>query len=342
MPVTVVVEAADRDPVRVEASGPLTGVDLDLLPDGPCVVQISNPLRPADHERLGRWFESHPDAELRAYGQLPENLDFLVHYPRLDRFTLDGSDHTITDATGLRHLPETLHSLAIDIGVRCDLEVLARFRELRNLRLVGVRQGPEALAGLPVRELHLSGLTTLEGIETLPGVATLRLNSVTADLGPLRALEHVTDLTLVLGGCKDLTPLAQLEGLHRFEACRVRGLADVSPVLGEHLEELYLAHLPQVTAFPPLNRAHALRRITLEHMRGIADLATFGEAPALRELALVEMEHLEPRNLATLAGHPTLATVSIGLGSNRKNLAARDLIRIPGDYGGHPWPPLSA
>lgn len=341
MPVTVVSDAFGAHPARVEVRSPLDDRDLALLPNGPCVVQFSNPLTCPEHERLGQWFDTHPDAELRAYGQLPDTLDFLRHYPRLGGFTLDCAYRAITDATGLAHLPDTLHSLAIDVRLPGSgtLDVLARFRELRTLLLGTIRRLPKVLAGLPVTELTLSEVKTLDGISALPGVTTLRLYSVSADLAPLLALDHLTDLTLTLGGCRDLTPLAQLPGLRRFEAALVRGLADVSPVVGERLEDLHLASLRQVTALPPLTRARSLRRVHLQHMRGLADLAPLEDAPALQELSLIEMQHLQPENLTPLARHPTLATVSIGLGSNRKNLAARDLIQIPGNYGGHTWPP---
>jgi hypothetical protein len=76
-------------------------------------------------------------------------------------------------------------------------------------------------------------------------------------------------------------------------------------------------------------------------MRGLSDLGPLRDAPALRELWLIEMEHLQPEDVAVLAGHPTLTQMHVGLGSDRKNLAARDALRITGNYGGHPWPPVS-
>jgi hypothetical protein len=51
------------------------------------------------------------------------------------------------------------------------------------------------------------------------------------------------------------------------------------------------------------------------------------------------MQHLTPEAFAMLAGHPTLVSVIVGLGSDRKNLAVRDALRIPGRYGRHQWPP---
>jgi hypothetical protein len=73
-------------------------------------------------------------------------------------------------------------------------------------------------------------------------------------------------------------------------------------------------------------------------MRGLRDLTTLRRAPALHELRLVDMRHLAPDQVAVLAGHPTLRRVHAGLGSDRKNLAVRDALRIEGTYGPHEWP----
>ncbi|MGY1607672.1 hypothetical protein [Geodermatophilus sp. SYSU D00700] len=76
-------------------------------------------------------------------------------------------------------------------------------------------------------------------------------------------------------------------------------------------------------------------------MRGLSDLGPLLDAPALRLLSLIEMEHLQPEDVAVLASHRTLTQVHIGLGSDRKNPAVRDALRISGTYGGHPWPPAN-
>jgi hypothetical protein len=94
-----------------------------------------------------------------------------------------------------------------------------------------------------------------------------------------------------------------------------------------------------VVELPPLHDARSLEVATLEHMRGLNDLSPLRDAPALRRLALIEMQHLQPEDVAVLAGHPTLTRLDVGLGSDRKNLAVRDAVRIAGSYGGHPWPP---
>jgi hypothetical protein len=339
MTVTTVSTGFAGVPSRVEVSSPLHPGDLRSLPQGPCIVQFGSLLSSSEHEQLGNWFADHPHAELRAYKALPPTLDFLRAYPRLTAFTLDGD---VSDASGLAFLPDSLRSLFIDVRLprRDDLDSLARFGQLDTLGLAAIRRLPDSVAGLPVTKLHLGGVKTLDGIDSLPQVQMLRLNNATADLTPLLTLRHLADLTLALGGCRDLAPLAKHPTLRRLSAWLVRGLDDVSPLARiRQLEELYLSKLRGVVELPPLHDGQALMDVTLEHMRGLNDLAPLRDAPALRRLALIEMEHLQPEQVTVLAGHLTLAQLDVGLGSDRKNLAVRDAVRIPGDYGGHSWPP---
>ena len=341
MPITTVAEGSSAYPARVEVSSPLRPRALPSLPHGPCVVQFGSLLSMSEHELLGNWFAEHPDAELRVYAGLPPTLDFLRAYPRLTAFTLDSD---VTDASGLAFLSDSLRSLVIDARLPRpnDLDALARFRQLDSLGLGGIRRLPDSVGGLPVTSLGLGNVKSLDGLGSLPDVRTLRLQSATADLTPLMKLPYLEDLTLALGGCRDLRPLAELRSLRRFSAWLVRGLDDISPLARlPELQKVYLSKLRGVVELPPLRDAQALTEVTLEHMRGLSDLGVLRDAPALRELRLIEMEHLQPEDVAVLAGHPTLSRMHVGLGSDRKNLAVRDALRIDGNYGGHPWPPAS-
>jgi len=339
MTVTTVTPASSAHPARAEVNTPLRPGELASLPDGHSVVQLGSELSTEEHELLGQWFAEHPDAELRVYAGPPRTLDFLEAYPHLTAFTLDAE---VADAAGLAFLPDSLRALTIDARLPSptDLDVLARFRDLDVLGVSGVRRLPASAAGLPIRTLHLGNVRTLDGLGSLPHVRTLRLQSVSADLAPLTELLHLEDLTLALGGCSDLGPLAQVPSLRRFSAWLVRGLTDIGPLTRlPQLREMCLATLAAVHDLPPLRDARSLTDVTLEHMRGLTDLGPLRNAPALRKLSLIEMEHLQPDDVAVLAGHPTLTELHVGLGSDRKNRAARDALRIAGSYGGHPWPP---
>jgi hypothetical protein len=344
VPITL-IPVGPSQPGRALALPPLSRRCLRALPDGECVVQFPRPLADNDHALLGEWFAAHPAAELRAYatGASP-SLDFLRHYPTLRRFTIDTAYAPVEDASGLGYLPDDLERLVIEVPLprRGDDDTLARFRRLTALRLGGTRRLPESMRRLTaLTDLAVMGpVPSLAALSDLTGLRTLELRSVSCDLEPIRALRRLEELTLTLGGVRDLAPVSGLPRLRRFAARLVRGLADVEPLARvEHLEVLGLDKLKQVTRLPDLSHARALGEVALTHLRGLRDLTPLRRAPALRVLRLVEMEHLRPADVAVLAGHPTLRELYVGLGNDRKNLAARDALRITGAYGGHLWPP---
>jgi hypothetical protein len=57
-------------------------------------------------------------------------------------------------------------------------------------------------------------------------------------------------------------------------------------------------------------------------MKGLCDLSVLLTAPALEELQLSSMGHLDPGQVMQLASLPTLRKATLGLGSNWKNTAA--------------------
>ncbi len=62
-----------------------------------------------------------------------------------------------------------------------------------------------------------------------------------------------------------------------------------------------------------------------------------GTAPALEAAELIDMRHLQPQDLAPLAGLPRLKAVTPGLGSLRKNEAAAALLGLPPVSGPYDW-----
>jgi hypothetical protein len=72
-----------------------------------------------------------------------------------------------------------------------------------------------------------------------------------------------------------------------------------------------------------------LRRVHVETMKGLRDLRPLTTAPALEQLSLVDMRHLQVEDLRCLVGLPHLKGVDPGLGSVRKYEAARALLGLP-------------
>ena len=64
-------------------------------------------------------------------------------------------------------------------------------------------------------------------------------------------------------------------------------------------------------------------------MKGLRDLRPLATAPALEAIELIDMRHLQPEDLAPLAGLPHLKAVTPGLGSRRRNEAATAMLGLP-------------
>ena len=314
--------AGDPPPEREfrNVESPLTAEMLRPSATGAGVVQFRSLLTDADFAQLGEWFRQYPSMKLRAYGSYDgsiRDLEFLRFFPTLRRFAADALYSSLGSLDGLRHLPPELEELVIGwTKRRLDLAVLGRFGDLSTLYLEGQTKGIEVLSSLrAIEDLTLRSIT-------LP------------DLSLLLPLRRLLSLDLKLGGTRDLGLLPRIGELRYLELWLIRGLSDIS-VVGElpTLRSLFLQALRQVEALPDLHRAVSLRRVHLETMKGLRDLGPLATAPALEAVALIDMRHLQPADLAPLVGLPHLRAVTAGLGSRRKTEAAAALLGLPGVIG---------
>jgi hypothetical protein len=288
------------------------------------VVQFSSRLSDGEFQRLAKFLEDYPDVPLRAFGSYDgsiRDLDFLQFFPQLRAFQADAMYQSLQDIQGLNHLP----SDATFIGLgrtkqRLSLSPLGRFSRLRRLYLEGQTKDIEVVSEL--RSLHS---VTLRSI-TLPDLSLL------VPLTDLRALD------LKLGGTRDLGLLPAFEQLLYLEVWMVRGFSDLSPVADvPSLEELFVQALKNVTQLPDLSKLRSLRRVHLETMKGLQDLRPLLTAPALEEVRIIDMGHLQPSDVAVLAGKATLRRATVGLGSRTKNDAVSRLLPLPAaEFGRHP------
>lgn len=292
--------------------------ELDRLDGRPETVQFASALTEAEYALLGAWFADQPTKTLRAYASYDgtiTDLEFLRHFPTLRSFQADALYHSLTNIDGLAYLPDDAHFIGLgQTKKRFSLTPLARFTRLRRLYLEGQSKDIEVVSDL--RDLRSLTLRSI----TLPDLTLL------TPLSGLRALD------LKLGGTKDLALLPELQSLEYLELWMVKGLADLSPIAElPNLEYLFLQALRQVERLPAMSELIALRRLWLETMKGLSDLAPIREAPHLRQLAVVDMGHLQPDAFAPLAGKPTLESLRAGLGSKRKNRAVDELMHLPSD-----------
>jgi len=310
-------------PTLREVCSPLTEEDLAPLVPEHTTVQISSRLTDDEFRRLADFMTGYPDVRLRVYGgyngSIPD-LDFLRFFPRLRRFSVDAI-YDLASLDGIGLLSDELEDLLIGWtrSKRFSLRTLAKFSRLRKLYLEGQQKQFEAIG-----ELEALEDLTLRSI-TLP------------DLSALVPLRRLTSLDIKLGGTHDLALLPRVGRLTFVELWRIRGMVDVSPLADiETLERFFLQTLKGVTALPSFARSPNLRAVALDTMKGITDLAPLAHAPNLERLGLIQMCQLEPEALRPFIGHRTLKDGSWGLCSDRKNIAAWDLLPLGDPPFNHP------
>jgi hypothetical protein len=310
-------------PTIREVCSPLIPEDLAPLVPEHTTVQISSRLTDDDFVRLASFMGNYPHVRLRVYGGYDDSitdLDFLRFFPKLRRFSVDAF-YDLPSLDGIALLSDELEDLLIGStrSKRFSLRNLRKFRRLRTLYLEGQQKDFEAVG-------------ELEGLEDL----TLRSITV-PDLSALLPLRKLSSLDIKLGGTRDVSLLPQIGALTYVELWRIRGIEDVSCLADvPTLERFFLQTLKGVTALPSLARSQKLHSVALDTMKGITDLTPIADAPNLERLMLIQMCHLEPEALRPLIGHPTLRDGTWGLCSDRKNIAAWDLVPLGEPPFNHP------
>jgi hypothetical protein len=310
--------AGDPPPAaeRRHVASPLTDEMLRPSPTGRGVVQFDRLLSDDEFERLADWMAQYPEMMLRAYGSYDgsiTDLEFLRFFPTLRRFDADALHSRLRSLDGLRHLPDDLEELAIgDTTPRQDLAVLGRFRQLKSLWVEG----------------HTRHIEVIGELKTLD---RLSIRSITLpDLSLMLPLRSLRALEIKLGGTTDLRLLPKIGQVRYLELWLIRGLDDIAPIgrMGS-LRSVFLQALKRVERLPDFSGAPDLRRVHLMQMKGLRDLRPLATAPALEELLLVEMAQLQVDDLRPLLDVPRLRAVTLGLGSVRKNDAAKAMLDLP-------------
>lgn len=305
----------------MDVRSPVSKETLGSIHAGLTHVQFVSALTDAEYMAVADRMRPLPNVALRAYGSYDgsiTDLDFLRHFPFLRSFQADALYHSLANIDGLGFLPDDVAFIGLgQTKAKLTLRPLARFKELHRLYLEGQTKDIDVIGELT----ELRGVT-LRSI-TLPDL------SLFIPLANLRALD------LKLGGTKNLDLLPALTSLEYLELWMVKGLSDLSSVAElPHLEYLFLQALRQVQRLPDMGRMTGLKRLWIETMKGISDLSPIRDAPNLRQLAVVDMGHLQPEALEPIVGHHTLESVRVFLGSKRKNDAVAKLINLPqeGDW----------
>jgi hypothetical protein len=148
---------------------------------------------------------------------------------------------------------------------------------------------------------------------------TLR-SITTPDLLYMSNLQRLWSLDIKLGGIRGFAGIEGKQSIKHLELWQVRDLRCID-VVGSlpGLQNLFLQSLPHIELFPGLTDASALRRITVESLKGLYDFAALETAPALEEFALLGGRNQNPRQLLPVLNNPRVQKINAFFGSDRKN-----------------------
>ncbi|MGE5270226.1 MAG: hypothetical protein ACM3JG_11200 [Thiohalocapsa sp.] len=268
------------------------------------VVQFARPLTPAECEKAAAIMRGRPDVELYAYRDPSRNLDFLRHFRELRR--LNVQLYELDDISGLAQVPGLTALTFGNTRRRFSLRFLDQLPDLERLFLVGHRDGIAAVQ-------KLSKLTSL-------GLSRITL----PDLQVLQPLVALREVSVLLGGTRNLDGLASLPNLQRLFLMRITRLADLAVLVKlEALRSLRLDWMRNVVSLPSFAPLSRLEHVRLDTMKGLTDLAPIAAAPALRRLGVVAMPQLTADSFHPFVGHPTLAELHVATGRKSVNEEVR-------------------
>jgi hypothetical protein len=207
------------------------------------------------------------------------------------------------DAGALAQL-RGLRSLILDVHRVQHSQALKDLTDLVALRFGALQMRLDVLDALPqLRALELHGTRgALLPIQRLPSLEKLTLeNTAPLDFNALACAKSLRTLVLAHGEY-DVTALPALTGLRRLE-----------------LRALDIARLPALELIPHLEV------LELQELSAVRDLRSIADAPALREVRIGGMPHLNVKDFVPLQGCADLRTVEIELGSRSKE---REVYRL--------------
>ena len=271
------------------------------------VIQFSQPLSLPDLRKAGDLLRGRSDVQLYVYGQADQDLDFLEYFTGLKR--LQVALYELDDVRGLVHVASTLEEFTFGQTKKTfSLRFLENLSQLNALFLAGHKKDLAAIAA--ARDITRLGLSMI----TLP------------DLSPLLPLSNLTDLSILLGGTRDLALLPRFEKLKKMMLMRVTKMSDLG-VLADlrRLEKLHLDWMRDVVSLPSLAPLTSLTSVKLDTMKGLGDLDAIAAAPMLEELSLVNMPQLNVASFRCLAGHPHLKKLWARVGRAKVNNAVKEM-----------------
>lgn len=257
------------------------------------LATIGQPLTAAELDHVAGLIRGRPEVTLRFHSKAARDLEFLRHFPRLARLSVDLWE--LEDIAGFSHLQGSVEHLHF-----------GKTRKRFSLRFL------EAMPAL--RVLSLDGHTKdIASVGSLTRLTSLALRGITLpDLSVIASLPELDTFSLLLGGTTQLEHLVELPKLTILTLMRIAKLADLS-ILSRlrSLTTLELDGMRNVTTLPSLAPLARLEEVTLETMKGLGDISAVAAAPALRRLTVAGMPQLTAEAFRCLAGHPSLAELRL-------------------------------
>ena len=290
-------------------------------------IQFNTPLPTSTLVLLNdELFSIRPEIQLRCFGGY-KDLSFVKYLPNVTKFSADGLRRDIEnidalssltklkelhigiweleDLDFLNQVPASLTYLGIDQtkSAKLDLAVLSRFTNLNELYLEKQTKNIDVIGQLQkLEKLTLRSITTENIAYLLPHKKTLR------------------SLDIKLGGLSDLSELEGFTALSYLELWQIRGLTDIgfiSSLAG--LERMKLESLRHITSLPALDKLQRLARVELINMKGLRDIRSLADAPALSSFSHWSAQNMQPSDYEPLLNNRAVKQVSVGFGSKRKN-----------------------
>jgi hypothetical protein len=327
---------------RLSFEGALTTTEVAALAANQSleILQTSGPSDIKTWELLNAsLFKLRPDVGLRVYGHYDSccNLSFVSKLTNLRKFSAD----CLSEASGIDSVLSLENLERLDIGIfnLDNFDFLANIdaSRLTHLSLGATRSKKPNLKFLSrfslLEQLYVEGhKKEIDVIGELKKLKDLTLRSITVpSLNFLRNLSQLWSLDIKLGGISNLDDLAPLTGIKYLELWQIKGLSNISSISQmSGLQNIFLQSLSQVKSLPNLSRLSSLKRLNLENMRGLMDLSALATAPALEEFIYVSAQGREPSEFASLLSIGRMKRMSVGFGSEKKNLELKLMQEIAG------------
>lgn len=289
-------------------------------------------------------FANRPDVTFRIYGFHSQSgdLSVLKYMNHVEKLVIDCNRrvHGIEGISELLRLKE----FAFDVFEAESLDVLELVpATLQQLRIGKTKTKKTNLSVLnrfaKLKTLSVNGHTTnIETIGTLSSLRSLYISGM-----PLKELGYVKDVTdlrelhLSFGGAENLHSLAGMKSLQMLKLLRVKGLSDLT-VLSE-LEGLRLLGIedqPHIFSLPSLENLTELQRVFLNNVN-VENVEWAKTSKSLKELALLQMKHMNAEDIESLIHHTSLERMIVHLKSAKQQKVAKQAIMAAGMWDESGW-----